>query len=54
MIGRAGRPQFDTSGVAVILTDTNSEVCVKGSITEYRYTGINDKSGPFPSPSIEI
>ena len=26
MIGRAGRPQFDRAGLAIILTDTNSEV----------------------------
>jgi replicative superfamily II helicase len=26
MIGRAGRPQFDSSGVAVIMTDLGTEV----------------------------
>jgi hypothetical protein len=26
MIGRAGRPQFDDRGLAVIITDTDSEV----------------------------
>lgn len=26
MIGRAGRPQFDRCGLAVIVTDTNSEI----------------------------
>ncbi|VDO59233.1 unnamed protein product [Schistosoma margrebowiei] len=28
MVGRAGRPQFDSEGVAVIMTTANLKVCV--------------------------
>jgi hypothetical protein len=52
MLGRAGRPQFDTSGVAVIMTRQEKvrhyELMVTGNqLLESRYSSIPSPSGKF-------